>query len=78
MELVATLAVVVSVLVLAYQGRELARHTRVANEVAGTEAHREILPTGSRSWMRFWITQTCTLTTSVRQLPTRQPASASD
>ena len=43
MELAATLAVVLSVLVLAYQGRELARHTRVANEVAGTEAHREIL-----------------------------------
>jgi hypothetical protein len=43
MQLVATLAVVVSVLVLAYQGRELAGHTRVANEVAGTEAHRELM-----------------------------------
>jgi len=43
MQLVATLAVVVSVLVLAYQGRELAGHTRVANEVAGTQAHRELL-----------------------------------
>ena len=43
MEFVATLAVVVSVLVLAYQGRELASHTRVANEVAVTEAHREIM-----------------------------------
>jgi hypothetical protein len=43
MQLIATLAVVISVLVLAYQGRELAGHTRVANEVAGTEAHREIL-----------------------------------
>jgi hypothetical protein len=37
------LAVVVSVLVLAYQGRELARATRVANQVAGTQAHRELL-----------------------------------
>jgi hypothetical protein len=43
MQLVATLAVVVSVLVLAYQGHELANHTRVANEVAGTRAHRELL-----------------------------------
>jgi ketosteroid isomerase-like protein len=43
MQLVATLAVVVSVLVLAYQGRELAGNTRVANEVAGTQAHRELL-----------------------------------
>jgi hypothetical protein len=43
MQLVATLAVVVSVLVLAYQGRELAGHTRVANEVAGTQAHRELM-----------------------------------
>jgi hypothetical protein len=43
MQLVATLAVVLSVLVLAYQGRELAGHTRVANEVAGTRAHHELL-----------------------------------
>lgn len=43
MQLVATLAVVVSVLVLAYQGRELAKSTRVANEVAGVEAHRELM-----------------------------------
>jgi hypothetical protein len=43
MQLVASLAVVLSVLVLAYQGRELARATRVANQVAGTQAHRELL-----------------------------------
>ncbi len=43
MQLVGTLAVVVSVLVLAYQGRELAGHTRVANEVAGTQAHRALV-----------------------------------
>jgi hypothetical protein len=41
--LIGTIAVVVSVLVLAYQGRELAGHTRIANEVAGTQAHRELL-----------------------------------
>ena len=43
MQLIGTLAVVVSVLVLAYQGRELAVHSRVANEVAGTKAHREVM-----------------------------------
>jgi len=43
MQLVATLAVAVSVLVLAYQGRELAKHTRVANEVAGVETHRKLM-----------------------------------
>jgi hypothetical protein len=43
MQLAATIAVVVSVLMLAYQGRELAGHTRVANEVAGTDAHRELI-----------------------------------
>jgi hypothetical protein len=43
MEFVATIAVVASVLVFAYQARELARQSRVGNEVAGTQAHREIL-----------------------------------
>jgi len=43
MALAGTIAVVISVLVLAYQGRELAGHTRVANEVAGTNAHRELI-----------------------------------
>jgi hypothetical protein len=43
MEFVATIAVVASVLVFAYQARELARQSRVANEVAGTQAHRGIL-----------------------------------
>ena len=43
MQLVATIAVVVSVLVLAYQARELSGNTRVANEVAGTQAHSDLL-----------------------------------
>jgi hypothetical protein len=54
MQLVATLAVVVSVLVLAYQGRELAGHTRVANEVAGTQANRELL-LHWKSWSDVFI-----------------------
>ena len=36
MQLAATIAVVVSVLVFAFQARELARQSRLANEVAGT------------------------------------------
>ena len=43
MQFVATIAVVASVLVFAYQARELARQSRVGHEVAGTQAHREIL-----------------------------------
>lgn len=43
MQFAATIAVVLSVLVLAFQARQLAAQSRVANEVAGTEAHREIL-----------------------------------
>ena len=43
MELVATIAVVGSVLVFAYQARELARQSRVGNDVAGTKAHRELM-----------------------------------
>src|SRR5690242_7793526 len=43
MELAATIAVVVSVLVFAFQARELARQSRLANEVAGTRAHGEIV-----------------------------------
>ena len=43
MEFVATIAVVASVLVFAYQARELARQSRVGNEVAGTQAHREMM-----------------------------------
>ena len=42
MQFVATIAVVASVLVFAYQARELAHQSRVGNEVAGTQAHREI------------------------------------
>ena len=44
----ATIAVVLSVLVLAFQARELAGQSRVANEVAETEVHRETLPLGYR------------------------------
>jgi hypothetical protein len=43
MQLIGTLAVVISVLVLAYQGRELAKHTQVANDLAGVETHRELM-----------------------------------
>ena len=43
MALIGTIAVVVSVLVLAYQARELAGNTRIANEVAATQAHRDML-----------------------------------
>ena len=43
MEFVATIAVVASVPAFAYQARELARQSRVGNEVAGTQAHREIM-----------------------------------
>jgi hypothetical protein len=43
MDVIGTIAVVVSVLVLAYQGRELAGATRIANEVAATQAHRDML-----------------------------------
>jgi hypothetical protein len=43
MQLAATIAVVVSVLVFAFQARELARQSRLANEVAGTRSHGEIV-----------------------------------
>lgn len=43
MEFVATIAVVASVLVFAYQARELAHQSRVSNEVAGTQAHRAMM-----------------------------------
>jgi hypothetical protein len=43
MQLAATIAVVLSVLVLAVQARALASQSRVANEAAGTAAHREII-----------------------------------
>ncbi len=43
MDYVATIAVVASVLVFAFQARELARQSRVGNEVAGTQAHRDLL-----------------------------------
>ena len=40
---IGTVAVVISVLVLAYQGRELAKHARIANQVAAVETNRELL-----------------------------------
>lgn len=43
MQLAATIAVIVSVLVFAYQARELAHQSRLANEVAGTRSHGEIV-----------------------------------
>lgn len=43
MEVVGTIAVVLSVLVLAYQGRELAKATEIANEVAATRTQRDLL-----------------------------------
>jgi hypothetical protein len=43
LQLIGTLPVVFSVLVLAYQGRELAAQTKVANQVAGVETHRELM-----------------------------------
>jgi hypothetical protein len=43
MQLAATIAVMLSVLVLALQARALASQSRVANEEAGTQAHREII-----------------------------------
>jgi hypothetical protein len=54
MQLIATLAVVVSVLILAYQSRELAVGTRVADELAGTQAHRELL-LHWKSWCDVFI-----------------------
>ena len=48
MQFVATIAVVASVLVFAYQARELARQSRMGNEVAGTQAYREILRDSTR------------------------------
>jgi len=43
MELIGTIAVVASVLFFAMQARSLAGQQRIANEVAGTQAHRELL-----------------------------------
>jgi hypothetical protein len=43
MQFVATIAVVVSVLVLAVQTRAVSKEERIANQVAGTRAHRDLL-----------------------------------
>ena len=48
MQLAATIALVVSVLVFAFQARELARQSRLANEVAGTRSHGEIVRHGKQ------------------------------
>ena len=48
MQFVATIAVVASVLVFAFQARELARQSRMGNEVAGTQAYRDILRDSTR------------------------------
>ena len=54
MQLASTLAVLASVLVFAYQARELARQTRVANQVAGTGTHRETVAVFGR-WSSVFI-----------------------
>lgn len=43
MQLAATIALGVSVLVFAFQARELARQSRLANELAGIRSHGEIV-----------------------------------
>lgn len=43
LELIGTIAVITSVLVFAWQARELAKQSRIANQVAGAETNRELL-----------------------------------
>ena len=50
---IGTIAVVALVLVLAYQAHELANHTEVANQVAGAEAHRELMSMAGRVYQAF-------------------------
>ncbi len=50
-----TIAVIASVLVLAYQARSLATHARIANEVAGAEANRELLTWWHDSVFRVFV-----------------------
>jgi hypothetical protein len=54
LQLIGTIAVVASVLVLAYQAREVVRQTRTANEVSGTVAHRELVFQWER-WAKVFI-----------------------
>ena len=54
LQLIGTIAVVASVLVLAYQAREVVHQTRTANEVSGTVAHRELVFQWER-WARVFI-----------------------
>jgi hypothetical protein len=54
LQFIGTLAVVVSVLILAYQTRDLARQTRLANQVAGTVAQRDLV-FNWRRWAHVFI-----------------------
>jgi hypothetical protein len=54
LQFIGTLAVVVSVLVLAYQTREVARQTRFANQVAGSVAQRHMV-FNWRRWAHVFI-----------------------
>jgi hypothetical protein len=54
LQFIGTIAVVVSVLVLAYHTRDVARQTRLANEVAGTVAHRDLV-FNWRRWAHVFI-----------------------
>ena len=54
LQFIGTLAVVVSVLVLAYQTREVARQTRFANQVAGSVAQRDMV-FNWRRWAHVFI-----------------------
>jgi hypothetical protein len=49
MQLAGTIAVVVSVLVLAFQARELARQSRIANQVAAAQAERDLIQLVART-----------------------------
>ena len=54
MQLAATIAVVASVLVLVLQTREVAKEASIANQVAGTRAHRELIGILARTYDRFY------------------------
>ncbi|MGH2975371.1 MAG: hypothetical protein ACRDLL_10975 [Solirubrobacterales bacterium] len=54
MDIISTVAVVASVLFFAMQARSLAGQSRVANEVAGTQAHRDLLLRW-KSWSDVFI-----------------------
>jgi len=54
MELAATIAVVASVLVLVLQTRAVAKEASIANQVAGTRAHRDLIGMLARIYDRFF------------------------